>query len=574
MDGKKDAAYFLGHLNNLPEPRARALRDLAAECSSRRMVALTVGELARRLGLATAQEDYLKDPLAELSSIRRYLHTAGIDFAPCGNPADVAFDDPLFITPKPVLTNDEDISAVARLARSRRAPTRDDFGAISRTNAKMNAYNVMLRVFENLCAVRSGQLGAAQLDTLNRIIGSLVLPLEGENYLRVCLSYASQVGVRHCDYKRPGMLYPPLAENLEQEVDECLARVFAASSYPQPLDQGYPRHAKLAALCARLARAPRDEDGSDPYELEREATVSFNRSKASPVQRGIPGTAAQGSQGGALFSLSTMSAAPGATGERLAEARGRISLLEHLKLAIPGALESLGERLRAAQGRIMQGLPLPGKIRVAASPFCKDRLIVRGDAPEGALLSFGIIPSGMDVLEYCKRDSRPFGLLQYLKGARPSGAAEFAAMKAVSAQTFFYALIAAPLLGGDGAFDGVSSSEIARAAADLFEESLSLPPGAQRPEIGAIYALHRTIIAPMDAAAEASDTALLHALHIVPGLLNAYVQDRLARASWQGGPVPKDLRIPCMMAALSEILRTSKPLSRLLLHAPGRPEFY
>ncbi len=577
-EGRKDASYFLGHMNNLPEPRARALRELEAECASRRMLALTVGEAMKRLGLATAEQDYMADPLSELSALRRYLLTSRVSFAPCGNPADVAFNDPLFLTPMPVLTNDEDISAVARLAKSHRAPAPSDYGAISRTTSKMNGYNVMLRVFENLCAVRSGQLGAAQLDTLNRILGSLVLPLEGENYLRVCLSYASLVGVKHCDYGRCDTLYPKLSEKLMEQVDECLARVCAASSYPQPIDQRYPRFEKLAEQCSRFRHVAREEAASDPDELEREATMSFNRSRIPSFTRYQAQAASEvqlpSGEGGALFSRTDLKVSPGTTGDKLREARGRISLLERVRLSIPSVRKNLRERLRFAEGRIMQGLPMPGRIWVEVSPMCRERLVIRGDAAEGSLLSFGIIPRGMDPIEYCRRDTRPWGLLQYLQGAEPESTAQFEAMREITASTLFYALIAAPLLGGEDAFNGVAPESIARAAADGFLKSLEVPHSDQRTELGALYALHRTLVAPRPLEEEASDMALMRALHACPGVLNAYVQDRLARADFKGGECPAVLRIPCMLAGLSEILRTSKTLSFLLSRAPGRPEFF
>ncbi len=573
-EGRRDASYFLKHMNNLPEPRVHALRELEAECASRRMLSLSVAEVARRLGLETSEQDYLQDPLAQLSALRGYLLTAHVSFAPCGNPADVAFGDPLFLTPMPVLTNDEDISAVARLARSGRAPSASDFGAISRTTAKMNSYNVMLRVFENLCAVRSGQLGAAQLDVLNRILGSLVLPLEGENYLRVCLSYASQVGVKHCDYARPGTLYPALSDKLMDQVEDCLSRVCAASSYPQPIDQRYPRFEKLSQKCAQSVRAARQEAASDPEELEREATMSFNRSRITTAARREAQAASlhQMPSSGALFSKADLSVTPGTTGDSLREARGRISLLERIKLQDRPVREHLRDKLRFAQGKIMQGLPMPGKIWVESSQNDKSRLVIRGDAAEGALLSFGIIPRGMDPFDYCKRDPRPWGLAQYLGGEEPASPADFEAMRAIEASTLFHALIAAPLLGGDDAFQGVSPEAIAKAAADRFVGSLERRDG-QRPELGALYALYCTIIAPRDLEDEASDMALMRALHLCPGVLNAYVQDRI---SWTGGlkRLPSELHVPCVLAGLSEILRTSKALSRALSNAPGRPEFF
>jgi hypothetical protein len=573
MDGKKDAAYCLKHLNNLPEPKARALEDLAAECSSRRMLALTVEEVEKRLGLAATEEGYLSDPLSQLSCLRRYMLTRGIAFAPCGNPADVAFGDPLFITPAPVMTHDEDISAVARLARSGRTPSPSDLGAIRRTTAKMNAYNVMLRVFENLCAVRSGQLGAVQLDTLNRILGSLELPLEGENYLRVCLSYASQVGVKHCDYSRPETLYPALADKLMAQVDEFLARVCAASSYPQPLDKNYPRIERLRSECARFTQLNAEEAASDPIERERRATMSFNRSRvAGPQAAAAAPRQDEGAQ--PLFTEGGMHVAPGATGDRLREARGRLSLLERVRLSIPAAQKHLGERLRTAAGRIMQGLPMPGKITIERSPLCKERLIVRGDAAEGSQLAFGIIPRGMDPQEYCKRDERPWGLANYLRGEEPASPSERDAMREISAETFFLALIAAPLLGGDKAFKGVKMADVARQAAEIFEGSLDLPREKQRTELGALYALHRTLAAPRPQEEESSDTALLRGLFVAPGVLNAYVQDRMVRAGWLEGRRDGSLKMPCMLAGLCEILRTSKPLARLLSRAPGRVEFF
>ncbi|MDD7021929.1 MAG: tellurite resistance TerB C-terminal domain-containing protein [Aeromonadales bacterium] len=575
-EGRRDASYFLKHMNNLPEPRAHALRELEAECASRRMLSLAVADVVKRLGLETSEQDYLEDPLSQLSALRRYLLAARVSFAPCGNPADVAFGDPLFLTPMPVLTNDEDISAVARLARSGRAPSASDFGAISRTTAKMNSYNVMLRVFENLCAVRSGQLGAAQLDVLNRILGSLELPLEGENYLRVCLSYASQVGVKHCDYTRPGTLYPQLSEPLMDQVEHCLARVCSASSYPQPIDQRYMRFDKLSMKCALSVREARQEAASDPDELERQATMSFNRSRISTATRRNAQAASANQmrplQSGALFSKVDLSITPGATGDKLREARGRISMIERLKLSIPAVRSNLRDRLRYAEGKLMQGLPMPGKIFVERSPLNPARLVIRGDAAEGALLSFGIIPRGMDPIEYSKRDPRPWGLSQYFGGQESATPAEHEALRAITTSTLFYALIAAPLLSGSSAFIGVSMDEIADAAADKFAKSLCLQ-GMQRPELGALYALHRTLIAPKALEDEASDMALMRALLICPGVLNAYVQDRIFRA---GGieKLPESLRVPCMLAGLSEILRTSKPMRHLLSSAPGRPEFF
>lgn len=583
MEGRKDAAYFLKRMNNLPEPRTHALRELSSECASRRMLPLNVGEVIKRLGLDTKKEDYLSDPLIELASLRSYILKAGIVFAPCGNPADVAFEDLLFLTPKPVFTNDEDISAVARISKSGRAPTKADFTAITRTTLKMGNYNVMLRVFENLCAVRGGMLGASQIDVLNRLLDQMELPLEGENYLRVCLSYASQVGVKHCDYKRPKTLYPPLGPKLDPKIDEYLANVLAAASYPQLPDPLYPRVIELRAACARLNFELHAASASDPSEHEREATMKFNRERAgvSDIPQAVApvsnhygfSTIAQTET--RAFRTDPYSRSVTYFGTDTPEGRDRKSFLSKLRFNIPDVSERLRSNLEYNHARIMQGMPLPDKMWIERVPGSvrDDRFMIRGETIENDLLSYGIIPDGQNPLSFAQSDKRGHGLTEYLRGDVPSSPEEWNTLREISALIYFFALIAAPLLAGKSAFRYVGLNEIENSIRREYELSLKSRDQIQRPELAIIYALYRTIVNPRKIQEDCADPTMLRGLFLCPGVLNIYTQ-KATSAYWRDPDIKAQLKLPYMLAGLCEILKQHKPLNGLLGSAPLRPEFF
>ena len=236
----KDAEYYKQRIKDLPYDLVNEIREMYKEAESHRFICISIKELCEKLRLEYEESAFAENCQKNYLSINSYLEALGLKLIPCSVPADLSFNDKIYISPKPNLSNDPDCSYVKDLAASKRQPSAKDLSHITRMNIKLSNYNVMLRVFEGLFVVSSSKLDPHQRVTINSIISEMELPKEGQAYLRACYTYACEFRNRHCNYKNKDYCFKPLNDEQQQRVSRYLAMIAAASNYREPFNQEYP----------------------------------------------------------------------------------------------------------------------------------------------------------------------------------------------------------------------------------------------------------------------------------------------------------------------------------------------
>ena len=236
----KNAPYYLQKLSDLSLTLKKSYTELKDLVSSRRFIALTVEELCDKLSLEYTKKSFGEDVKAQYTAITKLLGVFDLKTVPCFIPCNLSFNDTIFITSKPDMHHDEDCAYVNDLLKKKIQPKPRDMVYISRMNAKLTNYNIMLRVFESLNVVSSEPLCAQQRMILNSILNDLLLPHEGADYLRTCYTYAAEQGNLKCDFEDKDYCFKPLKIEQELQVVKYLSQIAAQSSVLQTFNPKYP----------------------------------------------------------------------------------------------------------------------------------------------------------------------------------------------------------------------------------------------------------------------------------------------------------------------------------------------
>ncbi len=250
----KDVDYYKPRIKDLPYTLVNTIEELYKEAASHRFICMSLSELCSALELEYSANSFESDSQKNYININSYLEMLNLKLIPASVPVDLSFYDKIFIAPRPDLNNDEDCAAVKTLVKLKKTPTQKDLIHISRMNAKLSNYNVMLRVFEGLFVVSSVKLDPHQRVALNNIISEMELPKEGLAYLRACYTYSSEYRNRHCDYKKAEFCFKSLNEEQQLRVSKYLAIIAAASSYKEPFNLDYPYISELESEYRKLAK--------------------------------------------------------------------------------------------------------------------------------------------------------------------------------------------------------------------------------------------------------------------------------------------------------------------------------
>ncbi|NLK84747.1 MAG: hypothetical protein GX278_02130 [Aeromonadales bacterium] len=250
----KDAQYYIGTINDLSSFLQDSINELYKEAASHRYVMMTLNELCKKLSLDYTKKSFESNASYNYVSINAYLEKLNLKLIPCSVPVDLSFNDNIYVTVNPNLTNDEDCAYVKRLIQEKRAVTPKDSVHISKMNDKLSNYNVLLRVFEALFVVSPIKLDPHQRMAVNKIINELVLPKEGLIYLRSCYTYASEQRNRHASFSDPKYCFKPLKDEQQHRVTRYLAYVAIHSSYLSPFAQDYPYYKQLEEEVKKLGK--------------------------------------------------------------------------------------------------------------------------------------------------------------------------------------------------------------------------------------------------------------------------------------------------------------------------------
>lgn len=231
----------------LPTGFSRALHTVVDLALNRGIYTLSVDELYRQLKLKLAPQDQVgsegfvvSESLYKVISI---LDRAGIGMVPISVPSTLSIYNTVYLLKKPDLSVDQDVALIMRLAQAQNRPanyTNAQIDSLQLAQVKLRNYNILLRVFENLGAAQTQALDANQRTVLNKIISQMVLPHEGERYLRSLYSYACDYGSFLYHYTNPKYVVKPLNGKDQEEVIDIIARTIAPSHLRIKVPEDFP----------------------------------------------------------------------------------------------------------------------------------------------------------------------------------------------------------------------------------------------------------------------------------------------------------------------------------------------
>ena len=274
---KKNAGFYLKRVNDPPHDFVKAVRELQAEAQSRRIVTTSLEGLFRALQCEVSGADYDEDRHATICDLLSLLTYYKLRLVPPSVPCDLEYDDPVFLSCDPDLTNDEDIAYVTNLVKSGRKPVRSDLAYITRMNEKMAAYNVLLRVFEAMFVIRRSPLGPHQRMFINNLLSEMPLPQEGRSYLKACYTYVSQYASRRCDFTCAKGHLKALDDEKTKQICTILAEIYARGGTREPLDPTYPHIEMLKAECTKTSVPVAQRDFFSADEAFTELSQSVRR---------------------------------------------------------------------------------------------------------------------------------------------------------------------------------------------------------------------------------------------------------------------------------------------------------
>ncbi len=572
---RQDAAYFLKRLNDLPGKVLRAAQELKSETVSRRILTMSLKELCEKALLDTDEASYSADPKHGYAAVSRYLDHFGMRTVPCSIPIDLQFSDLIFVTSKPNLSSDEDIAAVSYIVKSGRAPRREDYRHIQAMNAKMTNYNIMLRLFEALFVICPGQLSAQQLSVLNSLLNELRLPLGGINYLRACLTYASQQRSPRCDYSDPSCVFKPLDAEKTRTLCGYLAKIAAAVSFRTPFDSSFPylktleqeferEEGEAAAERAAEEARRRAEEERRPDPLTQHV-MAIQNSQQIPS---VPATAYPQQSSWAVPEYETprrqhpaafQSNADPLYDKYLDALRENLKIRSDLKEALISAYEGSRDKCR-------DSMPDFGSLALAS---CKEAVRPAAFAVCGRLRSYtGMWPwlancAGADLGYFFKTPACQKLKTYLLLPDERVGNAALRERRRMLCWNFLMALVAVPLFTDGQLRTGPDTAALVKMLHEEFERSVSSPSGPCG-ALAAILALRRTLFeGPDDADPLCVMGYVINPVILQLRLLCADKEQNGGSVLLNADPFGKKLLL------LYEALNASPRLRRALLQAPG-----
>lgn len=231
----------------LPTGFLQSLHNVVDLALNRGIYTLSVDELYRQLKLKLDPKDQVgKEGFVVSESLYKVisiLDRAGIGMVPISVPSTLSIYNTVYLLKKPDLSVDQDVTLIMRLAQAQNRPanyTNSQIASLQVAQVKLRNYNILLRVFENLGAAQTQALDANQRTVLNKIISQMVLPHEGERYLRSLYSYACDYGSFLYHYTNPKYVVKPLNGKDQEEVIDIIARTIAPSHLRINVPEDFP----------------------------------------------------------------------------------------------------------------------------------------------------------------------------------------------------------------------------------------------------------------------------------------------------------------------------------------------
>ncbi|MBU3845176.1 MAG: hypothetical protein H9847_10020 [Candidatus Anaerobiospirillum pullicola] len=235
----------------LPIGFAKALRNVADLTFNRGIYTIAVDDLYAALELdldpnvdLIGAECYVNsDNLYKVVSI---LSRQGVSMIPLSVPCTLSVYSTVYLLKKPDLNLDQDVALITRFAKNRpQQLTNRELDSLKRAQEKLRNYNILVRIFECLGAAQSSPLDANQRSVLSEIMSNMMLPHDGERYLRSVYTYACDYGSFQYLYDQPKYFSKPLAPALQESVIDTVARIIAPSHQKITVPDNFPWKALL-----------------------------------------------------------------------------------------------------------------------------------------------------------------------------------------------------------------------------------------------------------------------------------------------------------------------------------------
>ena len=97
----KDAEYYKQRIKDLPYDLVNEIREMYKEAESHRFICISIKELCEKLRLEYEESAFAENCQKNYLSINSYLEALGLKLIPCSVPADLSFNDKIYISPKP-----------------------------------------------------------------------------------------------------------------------------------------------------------------------------------------------------------------------------------------------------------------------------------------------------------------------------------------------------------------------------------------------------------------------------------------------------------------------------------------
>ena len=229
----------------LPTRFVKALNGVTSLALNRGIYTLTLEELYEKLGLeldasnVLGKECYIAPEC--LYKVVNILDRYNINMVPLSVPCTLSIYNIIYLLKKPDLTLDQDVALIQRFAKERPAHlTNGQIESIQRAQAKLKNFNTLIRVFEYLGAAQTHSLDANQRTVLSEALSQMLLPHDGNRYIRSLYSYVCDYGSYWYDYSNPKYVVRPLSGKEQEEVIDIVARTIAPSHGNITIPDSFP----------------------------------------------------------------------------------------------------------------------------------------------------------------------------------------------------------------------------------------------------------------------------------------------------------------------------------------------
>lgn len=269
----KNAEYYISRLTYLPADYLAMLRELKNKMTSRRLLSFTFRELCAQLQLDDADlkdADFCERSGRIYAGVSRLVEKFGLKLIPAVMPAAMEPDAVIFLTGRPNLNNDDDISHVQGIIKLKRQLTQRDMIYVQRMQEKLANYNIMLRVFEGLSLIKTPRLNPQQMSVIDAELNERSLPVEGAKFLRTCYSFYSQHPLPKVSFSDKKLCLKRMdKEEHNQAVCRILIKTAGAGECALLLDPDYPLHQEMLQMLQSRAA------GHSPGNLQLTAMNAF-----------------------------------------------------------------------------------------------------------------------------------------------------------------------------------------------------------------------------------------------------------------------------------------------------------